>query len=173
MEAGGIDGSEISPGGLSSASGDRIQAHDTALLLPGSFGKENCMPSSIQQKLQLKAGQAVAIINSPAGYLDKLRAELKENVLSTESMENAQSVILFVNNLAEVKALAPGVLKAAKEDCLLWIAYPKGTSKVKTDVHRDILWEELKGTGWRPVRLIAMDDTWSVMRFRPEEKVGK
>jgi hypothetical protein len=28
-------------------------------------------------------------------------------------------------------------------------------------------------TGWRPVRLIALDDTWSVMRIKPEENVGK
>ena len=84
-----------------------------------------------------------------------------------------EGVILFVNSLAEAKDLAPGAFKAVKEDGLLWIAYPKGTSKVKTDVNRDILWEALKGTGWRPIRLIALDDVWSVMRFRPEEKVGK
>ncbi len=61
----------------------------------------------------------------------------------------------------------------AKADGLVWIAYPKGTSKVKADVNRDSLWEAVKATGWRPVRLIALDEVWSVMRFRPEEKVGK
>ena len=131
------------------------------------------MPTSIQKKLQLKAGQTVVILNPPPGYLDKLIAELKENILSTEARVNAEAVILFVNNLAEAKDLAPEAIKAVKEDSLLWIAYPKGTSKVKTDVNRDILWEALKGTGWRPIRLIALDEIWSVMRFRPEHKVGK
>jgi len=117
--------------------------------------------------------QAAVILNPPQGYLDKLLVELKDNVLSTEARVNAEAVILFVNNLAEAKDLAASAIGAAKPDGLLWIAYPKGTSKVKTDVNRDSLWEALKPTGWRPVRLIALDEVWSVMRFRPEEKVGK
>ncbi len=131
------------------------------------------MPASLQQKLQLKPGQAVVILNPPPGYLDKLIAELNENVVSTESRENAQAVILFVNSLAEAMSLAPNAIQAVKADGLVWIAYPKGTSKVKADVNRDSLWEAVKVTGWRPVRLIALDDIWSVMRFRPEEKIGK
>ncbi len=42
------------------------------------------MTTTLQQKLQLKPGQALVVRNPPAGYLDKLVAELKENVLSTE-----------------------------------------------------------------------------------------
>lgn len=131
------------------------------------------MPASLQQKLQLKSGQAVVILNPPQGYLNKLTAELKDNVISTEAGVNAEAVILFANNLAEAGELAPVSIHIVKSDGLLWIAYPKGTSKVQTDVNRDSLWEAVKPTGWRPVRLIALDEVWSVMRFRPEEKVGK
>jgi len=131
------------------------------------------MPASLQQKLQLKSGQSVVILNPPPGYQDKLMAELKDNILSTEARVNAEAVILFVNSLAEAKDLAPNAIRAVKPDDLLWIAYPKGSSKVKTDVNRDSLWEAVKVTGWRAVRQVALDDVWSVMRFRPEEKVGK
>jgi hypothetical protein len=132
------------------------------------------MPALLQQKLQLKSGQTVVIINPPQNYLDILMAELKENVISTETRVNAEALILFVNSLAEAKDLASSAIQAVKPDgLLLWIAYPKGTSKVKTDVNRDSLWEALKPTGWRPVWLIALDEVWSVMRFRPVEKVGK
>jgi hypothetical protein len=131
------------------------------------------MPASLQQKLQLKPGQAVVILNAPPGYLHTLTLELKENALSAEVQEKAEAVILFVNSLAEANDLVPGAIGAVKTDGLVWIAYPKGTSKVKADVNRDSLWEAVKVTGWRPVRLIALDDTWSVMRFRPEQDVGK
>jgi hypothetical protein len=131
------------------------------------------MATSLQQKLQLKSGQAVMILNPAPGYLDKLTAELKENSLSTEASTSAEAVILFVNSLAEANELAPEAIRAVKTDGLLWIAYPKGTAKVKPDVNRDKLWEAVKVTGWRPVRLIALDEIWSVMRFRPEEKVRK
>ena len=49
---------------------------------------------------------------------------------------------------------------------VLWIAYPKA-GKLDTDLNRDVLWKLLDGNGIRPVRQIAIDDTWSAMRFRP------
>ena len=131
------------------------------------------MPTSLQKKLQLKSRQPVIIINPPECYLENLIVDLKENRISTEVKANAEALILFVNNMAEVKGLVPSSIRAMQPDGLLWIAYPKGGSQVKTDINRDTLWEAVKPMGWRPVRLIALDDIWSVMRFRPEEKVGK
>jgi len=55
---------------------------------------------------------------------------------------------------------------------LLWIAYPKQSSGIKTDVNRDILWQLSLQTGLRPVTQIAIDETWSALRFRPAERVG-
>jgi hypothetical protein len=129
------------------------------------------MATTLQQKLQLKSGQKVVILNPAPGYLESLRGELKDNPLITEPKANSEVVILFVNSLAEAKELVPSGIRTVKPDGLLLIAYPKGSSKVKTDVNRDSLWEAVKPMGWRPVRLIALDDTWSVMRVRPEEKV--
>lgn len=50
---------------------------------------------------------------------------------------------------------------------MIWVAYPNGSSRVKTDINRDILWEMLKIQNIRPVSQIALDDTWSALRFRP------
>lgn len=57
-----------------------------------------------------------------------------------------------------------------KPDSLLWIAYPKGSSQIKTDVNRDTLWKTIEPTGWRPVRQIVLDEVWSAMRFRPSSQ---
>jgi len=83
------------------------------------------------------------------------------------------AVLLFANTLAEAERLAPAGIASIKMDGLLWIAYPQGTAKVKTDVNRDRLWEAIKPMGWLAVRQVALDDTWSAMRFRPAELVGK
>ena len=131
------------------------------------------MATTLQQKLQLKTGQAVVILSPAPGYVEKLRAKLKDNLLSIEVKPNSEAVVVFVNSLAEARELVPAGIRAVKSDGLLWVAYPKGSSKVKTDVNRDSLWEAVKVTGWRPVRLIALDEVWSVMRLRPEGKVGK
>jgi hypothetical protein len=43
--------------------------------------------------------------------------------------------------------------------------YPKAR-QLGTDLNRDSLWELLVGDGIRPVRQIAIDDTWFALRFR-------
>ena len=81
------------------------------------------------------------------------------------------AVLLFVTMLAEAEKNAPVVVRMVKENGRVWIAYPKGGSGVKTDVNRDKLWLVVRAQGWRPVRLVALDEVWSAMRFRPEAQV--
>jgi hypothetical protein len=45
-----------------------------------------------------------------------------------------------------------------------WVAYPKGN---RADVNRDSLWPLLAEHGFRPISQVALDDTWSALRFRP------
>jgi hypothetical protein len=123
--------------------------------------------ATLSKKFQLKAGQSLMLVNPPAGY---------ENFLASEAIhvsESADAVLLFVNSLAELEQIVPPAFRSSSEDALVWVAYPKGSSGVKTDLNRDKLWDALKTTGWRPVRQIAMDHIWSALRFRPAEKVGK
>jgi hypothetical protein len=113
------------------------------------------------------------LLNLPPGYAAYLAAELTGVPLLTASQEQGESVLLFVNNLAEVASLAPDAIRLARPDCLLWIAYPKGSARIKTDVNRDTLWKTIEPTGWRPVRQVALDEVWSAMRFRPSSQAGK
>jgi hypothetical protein len=54
---------------------------------------------------------------------------------------------------------------------MLWVCYPKG-SKNSTDLSRDVLWKAMEENGLVGVTLVAVDDTWSAMRFRPIDRVG-
>jgi hypothetical protein len=67
---------------------------------------------------------------------------------------------------AEVDAKADPVLAAARADRIAWLAYPKG-GKRGTDLNRDILWNHMLGKGVQGVRQVAIDETWSALRFRP------
>jgi hypothetical protein len=98
---------------------------------------------------------------------------LPEITLLNETEKPIDAALLFVNNMAETDLYFLNATKNVIPGGLLWLAYPKKSSKIKTDVNRDILWEALKPTGWRPVRMISLDDTWSVMRMRPEVDVTR
>ena len=123
--------------------------------------------TSLAQKLQLKDGHGLMLVNPPEGI---------ENFLASEGVginRTSDAVLTFTNSLAEVERVVPPTFQSVLADALVWVAYPKGSSGVKTDLNRDKLWDALKTTGWRPVRQIAIDKVWSALRFRPAEKVGK
>lgn len=124
------------------------------------------MPVSLAQKFQFKPSQKILVLNVPTGYAERLAKELKDNPVAWRASGRFDGVVLFINNLAQLNKHAAKAFKAIPPQGLVWIAYPKGASKIKTDVNRDSLWQTLEPLGWAGVRLIALDETWSVMRFK-------
>jgi hypothetical protein len=130
------------------------------------------MVMTLAQKLNLKETELL-VLNAPEGYLPTLADALPNVMLTTESDTPAGAILLFVNNLEEATRLTPDAARRVRDGGLLWVAYPKGTSKVKTDVNRDKLWPVLATMDWRPIRQVALDEVWSAMRFRPSDEVGR
>jgi hypothetical protein len=112
------------------------------------------------------------ILNSPQGFIEGL-GDLPESAqISQEKEAGADFVLLFVKNRAELDQFCDQALESVKYDGLLWVSYPKGSSKIKTDLNRDRLWEILSTKGIRPVAMVSIDDVWSAMRLRPMKQVG-
>ena len=127
----------------------------------------------ITKKLGMKAGQSMLILNAPDGYIASLGTLPEKSSVQTAAGGTFDFVQVFVSDMAGIHRYAPTAIQALKLGGLLWITYPKKTSKLKSDISRDVLWEELSDTGMRPVTMIAIDDTWSALRFRPTSEVGK
>ncbi len=130
------------------------------------------MPSSLAQKLQIKSGKLI-VMNAPQSYAEPLAKELKDLTVSARASGQAEAVLLFVNSLAEIDKFTSKAAQRVKPGGMLWIAYAKGTSKVKSDVNRDRLGAAVQPLGWQPVRQIALDETWSAMRFKPVDNAKK
>jgi hypothetical protein len=106
-------------------------------------------------KLQLKPGQRLAVLSAPEDA----------PVTATGTLPEAEAVLAFVRMAADLDGL-DAVLDAARADRLAWIAYPKA-GRLGTDLNRDRLAAAVTERGARPVRQVALDDTWSALRFRP------
>jgi hypothetical protein len=124
------------------------------------------------KKLRIQAGQRILILNAPEGYLSKIDPLPQGVDVSQSPAEGFDFVQLFVNSIADLEENAPIAINAVKFDGLLWICYPKQTSKIKTDINRDKGWGVTQQAGLRPVTQVAIDETWSALRFRPVERVG-
>lgn len=125
--------------------------------------------SAVAKKLGVKPGQKLLLISPPQGFPGSL-GPLPEGVsLAEEGKEGAKYdlVLAFVARKSEVDSLALRALGSLKPGGILWFAYPKKSSATKTDISRDTGWDALSAAGLRPVSLVAIDDTWSALRFRP------
>ena len=129
------------------------------------------MASSLVRKLRIQAGYRLLILNAPSGYIESLD-DLPEDVeIVQEADGEFDFVHLFVTDSTEYADLSPAAFDAVKYDGLLWISYPKRSSKVATDLTRDVLWKMTEITGLRPVSQVSVDSVWSAMRLRPSELV--
>jgi CRISPR/Cas system-associated protein Cas5 (RAMP superfamily) len=120
----------------------------------------------IAQKLFIKENYSVLLVNEPQGYKARLGKLPKNAVFVIEPSEPVDFVQLFVLSKKELETQLPKLKSLAKREGLLWVTYPKGTSKIKSDVDRDVIREYAESVGLKAVALVAIDDTWSALRLK-------
>jgi hypothetical protein len=93
---------------------------------------------------------------------------LPEKVDLTDRLEGLYDWIqVFVQGKAELAELVPQLVSSIKPVSLIWISFPKGTSKIQTDLTRDKGWDSLQSSNLMWINLISVNDTWSAFSFRP------
>lgn len=123
--------------------------------------------SNIMQKLQMKPEQSMLLLNVPEEVMETLTYSLNQLALFTEPSTKCHGVFLFVTSCDELKRWVDTAVSAMEQNGKLWIAYPKKSSKIESDITRDHGWRPLTQQGWEGVRNIAINRTWSALRFRP------
>ena len=124
---------------------------------------------NLLEKLNYKGQERIALINVEENIKATLSADLKDVRIDSEIDPRFPYgfIILFVRNSGEVEDYAPGVIHNLIADGILWICYPKKSSKnYKSDIDRDHGWKTLNNSGLHGVRMISIDDDWSALRFR-------
>jgi hypothetical protein len=120
------------------------------------------------KKLNYTDQGTIYVLNPPESF-----AEVVGDIEVRTSLGRGKGltfVIAFVTKKAEVDAVAPRIAAATAGDAIVWMAYPKGTSKkYKCDFNRDTGWDQLGAHGFEPVRQVAIDEDWSALRFRRAE----
>jgi len=126
--------------------------------------------SSLTKKMKLKPGVRAAVINAPDNYVAALK---HDGEISQKLSGRFDWVQIFVGNKAELDKLAPRAAKALKPDSMLWISFPKGTSKSQTDLTRDKGWKSLESLDLKWINLISVNETWSAFALRPYKEGEK
>ncbi|HKA57779.1 MAG TPA: DUF3052 domain-containing protein [Gemmatimonadales bacterium] len=116
-------------------------------------------------KLGIKPGTRIAIVNAPRGYRATL-GKLPEGVIVSATARGSLPFIqFFVKDRGVLEAQLPALLQALEPSGSLWISWPKKASGVLTDITEDVVRAVALPTGLVDVKVAAVDDVWSGLKL--------
>jgi len=127
--------------------------------------------TTLGKKLQIKEGDSLLVLNA-SEHLMELLIMQHHRISITAHHEIGTKfdwAIAYTYNKRDIDHYASIMVESIKENGVLWLAYPKQSSGIKTDINRDKGWDVIQQLGWRPVSQISLDKVWSALRFRPGE----
>lgn len=122
--------------------------------------------TSLAKKLGMKPGHLLHLINQPEYYWTLFEI-LPENIAVIENPRSLSIdlVHLFCYDFNElIKYTKPGV-SLLKKNGSLWVSWPKGSSKIPTDLKRDLIRDHVLKLGLVDVKVAAIDENWSGLKF--------
>ena len=127
------------------------------------------------EKMNLKDQEAILVLDAPKSFEPELKALKGVTVHSAPGRVTGIGFFLaFVTSQPEADKAARLAAEKTAGDAVVWFAYPKGTSKRYTStINRDSGWKAMGATGFEPVRMVAIDEDWSGLRFRRADFIKK
>ncbi len=120
------------------------------------------------KKLNCKTQQSVVVLHAPKGFNDQITDfQMFLNVKTNIDNDDIEFALAFCTKLEEVEKYARAIDEKIVDDGLFWFAYPKKSSKkYSCEFNRDNGWDIMGALGYEPVRMVAIDEDWSALRFR-------
>ena len=123
------------------------------------------------KKLNLGSIETILVINAPESFESELLPLSAVKILRKGTSKSpVPFAIGFAVKQAELDKVSATLAAATAGDAVVWVAYPKGTSKkYRCEFNRDHGWLVLGDAGFEPVRQVSIDDDWTALRFRRTE----
>jgi hypothetical protein len=115
----------------------------------------------IAERLQVKGERRLAVLGASAAVDNEVGVKEKRC-----EMSEADVILLFAADRGQLDSTLSSMLKKAPKGAIIWIAYPKLTSKLARDLSRDLVHELAAKSGLDTVSQIAIDNDWSAMRVK-------
>jgi len=118
----------------------------------------------LAEKLGIKEGFKIIIINPPRDYFNTL--EIPQRVTLASQLKGPLEFIhFFTKSRQELETQFPSLKRALLRGGMLWISWPKGSSKVETDLNEGSVREIGLKNGLVDIKVCAVDEVWSGLKF--------
>jgi hypothetical protein len=127
------------------------------------------MNNNLLKKLFYKPGFKVLIAIPPSDGAAVL-GDISEIEIVEDPNADFDALLLFVKNSGELATALTNWSDKITAGRNVWIAYPKKTSGIPTDLKME-KWKELQQYQLSPCGSVAIDDTWTALRIKPADEV--
>lgn len=117
------------------------------------------------EKMFIKPGRLLRMWNAPENA-GTLLGGLPPDVETHNASAPVDILLIFVHHRADLERLLPDAPGALAAGGAIWVLYHKGTSKTRTDVHRDSINQYAQSLGLVGVAMVSIDDDWSALRLK-------
>lgn len=130
------------------------------------------MSQTVFEKLQLNEEKNLLVQGLPSS-IEKQFAKLSFSKSVTPLLKSRKIdfALVFAINQNQLSGIMQDVIPAMHNEGKLWIAYPKATSKIVSDLNRSCTWDCLKTKGFETIQEIELDHVWTAVRFSKNETV--
>jgi len=120
----------------------------------------------LAKKLGIREGYKILLYNHPKHYF-KLFSDfpIEVEIVKIPKKEAIDFIHLFCTSYDELQSIAVKYKGFMKKNGLLWVSWPKGKSSINTDLKRDMIREYLIEIGLVDVKVAAIDEDWSGLKF--------
>src|ERR1700744_4386639 len=129
--------------------------------------------SPLFKKLNLGLHRDIAVLNAPDSFEQELeRIKGVKIARDPSKLKAVKFALAFAVTQAQLDRASKVLAAASEGDSLIGFAYPKGSSKrYACEFNRDSGWSVIREAGFESVRMVAIDEDWSALRFRRVEYV--
>jgi len=131
------------------------------------------MSQTLPEKLLLADEKNLLIQGLPSS-IEKQFSKLSfaKNITPLLKSRKVDFALVFAVSETQLSGIIRDVLPALKDSTKFWVAYPKTTSKIVTDLNRETSWNCLTGEGFESIERVELDHVWSALRFCRSEFVA-
>lgn len=129
------------------------------------MGSSGYSGTPLAKKLGIKTGYSVLLVNEPKQYLLLFEDMPEVNYVAKPSETAVDFIHLFCTDKIDFERRSLALKPALKMTGILWVSWPKGSSKIVTDLSRDYIREYLLENGLVDVKVCAVDQDWSGLKF--------
>lgn len=119
----------------------------------------------LSEKLGIKEGMEIVVVNAPKKYGDIIGKLPRDVSILLEPKQTSKFIHTFSTRKQELETSLPRLARKLATDGSLWVSWPKRSSEMGVELNENVVRDLGLKNGLVDVKVVAIDETWSGLKF--------